>query len=147
MSMDAEPEGLLCPSAPPDWLGATVIGIIGGTADTPRVTPLEQPLIVTSELLALSEPVLPTEVFRFAAPCSARTCQHFQDGACHLAQKIVQLLPGVDDQLPFCTIRTNCRWFRQEGRAACYRCSQVVTDNVYPGVAMRLAADPTYKVG
>src|SRR5262245_37614164 len=144
MDTDANQEGLLWPSAPPEWTSAAVIGIIGGTVDKPVVTPLERTLLVTSEVLALAAPVSPTEVFRFAAPCAGGACQHFRNGACHLAQKIVQLLPSVADQLPFCAIRANCRWFHQEGREACYRCPQVVTDNVYPGDAMRHAADPSY---
>jgi hypothetical protein len=35
----------------------------------------------------------------------------------------------VVDGLPACTIRRECRWFRQEGRAACQRCPQIVTGN------------------
>ena len=31
--------------------------------------------------------------------------------------------------LPRCAIRPTCRWFRQEGPAACFRCPQVVTDS------------------
>jgi len=37
------------------------------------------------------------------------------------------MLPEVVDSLPVCTIRPQCRWFRQEGRAACLRCPQIVT--------------------
>jgi hypothetical protein len=33
----------------------------------------------------------------------------------------------VVDQLPACNIRAECRWFRQEGRAACLRCPQIMT--------------------
>jgi len=37
------------------------------------------------------------------------------------------MLPEVVDHLPACNIRPDCRWFRQEGRAACVRCPQIVT--------------------
>jgi hypothetical protein len=139
-------EGLLCPSAPPEWKGASVIGIVGGSGKEPRVKPLAEPLAVTADVLALAEPVLPTEVFRFAAACATERCRHYQRGACALAQKVVQLLPAIVDDLPFCSVRAGCRWFRQEGRAACIRCPQVVTDNTFPEVAMRYAADPNYTI-
>jgi hypothetical protein len=144
MSTDLELGCLVCPSAPPEWAGARLIGIVGGTADTPRVTPLDRSMPVTPELLALARPVSPTELFRFSAPCASGLCQHFKENACHLATKIVQLLPVISDELPFCTICPSCRWFSQEGKDACYRCPQVVTDNFNAQEAMRKASDPTY---
>jgi hypothetical protein len=136
------PTDLLCPSAPPDWQGAVAIGIVGGTAEAPRMTSLATPLPVTETLLKLAEPVEPTEVFRFAAPCAQDGCRHYRHGACQLAAKVVTMLAPATDPLPYCTIRASCRWFQQEGREACRRCPQVVTDNVYPTVAMHKAADP-----
>lgn len=136
------PADLLCPSAPPDWKDAVAIGIVGGSVEAPRVTSLATPVPVTEALLKLAEPVAPTEVFRFAAPCANDGCRHYGHGACRLAAKVVQMLAPATEQLPHCLIRANCRWFAQEGRAACMRCPQVVTDNVYPTVAMHKAADP-----
>ena len=146
MSARAErPADLLCPSAPPEWDGAVAIGIVGGTGQAPRVTNLATALPVTPALLQLAAPVEPTEVFRFAAPCANGGCQHYRHGNCQLAAKVVDMLAPVTDRLPYCTIRASCRWFAQEGREACLRCSQVVTDNVLPGAAMRRAADPTIR--
>jgi hypothetical protein len=136
------PDVLLCPSAPPDWDGAVAIGVVVGTAETPRVASLAEPQRVTEELLKLAAPVAPTEVFRFAAPCANAGCRHFGDGACQLAVKVVKLLEPVGERLPYCTIRADCRWFAQEGAPACLRCPQVVTDNVYPSARMHRAADP-----
>jgi hypothetical protein len=143
--MTARPEApadLLCPSAQPDWEQAFAVGVVGGTAEAPRVANFESPLPVTDALLRLAEPVLPTEVFRFAAPCVNDACRHHRQGACHLAKKVVMLLAPVVEHLPPCSIRSHCRWFQQEGREACRRCPQVVTDNVYPSAEMRAAADP-----
>jgi len=133
---------LLCPSAPPEWEGSRVIGVVGGSAAEPRVSSLSEPLPVTNELLALSGPVSPTEVFRFAAPCHCTGCAHFAEQKCTLVERIVQLVPEVVEQLPFCLIRNECRWWQQEGKAACQRCPQVVTDNYNPSSAMREAALP-----
>ena len=56
--------------------------------------------------------------------------------------QIVENLPDVVEQLPPCSIRSNCRWWQQEGRAACIRCPQVITDNYSPSEVMRQTAKP-----
>jgi hypothetical protein len=140
-------DSVLCPSAQPEWEGSITIGMIGGTVDEPCTVHFASPKPVSDELLALSAPVTPTEVFRFAAPCMCAGCVHFADDKCLLAKKIVKLLPAVTEQLPRCAIRLQCRWWRQEGRAACLRCPQVVTANYNPSEAMRLAADPATSLG
>jgi hypothetical protein len=143
MSQAISPEKpLLCPSAQPDWQDSVAIGVIGGTAEHPLMAHFPVPLPVTAELLALSGPVTPTEVFRFAAPCMCSGCGHFEDRKCQLATRIVKFLPAVADQLPSCSVRPGCRWWQQEGSAACLRCPQVVTDNYNSSAAMRKAATP-----
>jgi len=99
---------------------------------------LPTPHPVTDELLQLAKPVRPGEVFRIAAPCACSGCGHFapESSTCRLAAKIVQWLPSVVDKLPPCPIRPECRWWRQEGKAACVRCPQVVTENFTPIPAM-----------
>src|SRR5947209_20136313 len=133
----------LCPSTGPDREGCVAFGVIGGTASEPRLRHLERPLPVTPELLSLSGPVRPTEVFRFAAPCARGECPNFRDDHCGLVTRIVRLLPAVVEAPPPCQIRPHCRWWHDEGIAACLRCPQVVTDNYNPSEAMRLASDPS----
>jgi hypothetical protein len=132
----------LCPSAQPDWPTARLIGVVGGTTDEPRVAFLDTPAPATKDLLALSEPLLPTEVFRFTAPCASGACSHFGEGRCRLASKIVRLLPEATSELPPCAIRAQCRWWRQEGASACLRCPQIVTDDRLQSEAWQTAADP-----
>lgn len=132
----------LCPSAQPDMPGASVLGVVGGTAAVPVVGYLEEPLPVTPELLAMAGPVKPTEVFRFAAPCAGEACRHFDGTDCRLATKVVQHVPAVTQILPACTIRSDCRWWLQEGAAACRRCPIVVTEHYQPSEELRHAADP-----
>jgi hypothetical protein len=122
--------------------GAAIFGVIEGDAEHPRLGYLAAPQAVTDEIVRLADPVEPTEVFRFAAPCAASGCRHFDGGDCRLARRTVQLLPIVTAALPPCRIRPHCRWWRQEGRAACLRCPQVITDNYAPTDAQRAAADP-----
>lgn len=132
----------LCPSAQPEMAGSVVFAVVGGTAKEPLLAHLTHPQPVTDELLALSAPVTPTEVFRFAAPCANSACQHFDGSNCRLATKIVHLLPEVVAGLPPCRIRPNCRWWQQEGLRACMRCPQIVTENYFSSEQLRQAADP-----
>jgi len=123
--------------------GSVVLGVVGGTAEEPRLAYLKEPQPITEDLLALSAPVKPTEVFRFAAPCAGGGCLHFDGTSCRLATKTVQLLPAAVNRLPRCRLRPRCRWWRQEGRDACLRCPVVVTENYLPSEQQRQAADPT----
>jgi hypothetical protein len=134
----------LCPSAQPDWQGSQLIGVVGGTAQTPEVAYLPEPQPITEELLALAQPVKPTEVFRFAAPCACSGCGHYaaEQAKCKLAEKVVRWAPVVVDKLPACSIRASCRWWQQEGKAACMRCPQVVTESFKSSEAIINAANP-----
>ena len=138
------PRQTLCPSAQPEWEGSKTIGVIGGTASAPEVAYLSESHPVTPELLDLARPVKPTEVFRFAAPCANKECAHFSDeqSTCKLAQKIVRWAPMVVEKLPACTIRPDCRWWQQEGKAACLRCPQIVTEAPPALESLSKAADP-----
>ena len=127
---------LLCPSSRGTLEDSVLIGVVTGDAEGPRVVPTERAIPVTPEILAMAEPVGPSEVFRFASPCQAGKCPHFQNEACQLAVRGVKLLEAVTDELPKCSIRPHCRWFRQEGAAICKRCPQVVTDQFNPSETM-----------
>lgn len=120
-------QSLLCPSAQPEMSQSMVLGVMGGTEEEPRLSYLEEPQPVSDDLLALTGPVRPTEIFRFAARCEESACSHFDGARCLLATRIVQILPAVEESLPPCTIRATCRWFQQEGKEACFRCPQIVT--------------------
>lgn len=122
----------LCPSAPPRPNGSVMIGVIGGTAEEPQVLYLGKPEIVTEKLLSMSGQVDPREVFRFAAPCAELGCRHFDGSHCRLVMRTVRFLPSGEDDLPHCGIRRNCRWWLQEGKDACARCSKIVTLVTHP---------------
>jgi hypothetical protein len=88
---------------------------------------LNQHVPATPKVLAMAAPLKPTEVFRLAATCAEQRCPHFDGADCQLATRIVQILPAVVDMLPPCIIRQDCRWYSQEGRAACHRCPEITT--------------------
>jgi hypothetical protein len=132
----------LCPSAQPSMPESVVFGIVGGTVDDPRVAYLAEPLLVTGELLALTQPVSPTEVFRFAVPCVGHACSHFDGAKCRLVQRVTANLEPIVSGVPPCRIRPNCRWWQQEGKAACLRCPQIVTEVASPSELLHWVADP-----
>jgi hypothetical protein len=119
-----------------------IFGVMGGSVEEPRVMYLDQTTPATGDVLALAGPVKPIEVFRIAATCVESACRHFDGKDCQLAARIVQILPVVTEALPACRIRQDCRWFEQEGRSACLRCPQVITQNYTPNEEMVRAATP-----
>ncbi len=130
-----------CPSAQPSTDGV-VIGVVTGTVEKRRIGYLSQPQPVTDEILSLAGEVEPAQLFRMASPCMGDGCKHFSGGDCGLVKRIVASLDPVVSSLPPCQIRPTCRWFRQEGRAACVRCPQVVTNTYDSTDQQRQIADP-----
>ena len=122
-------EPLMCPSAQPGMGGAQVLGVISRDETEPRLEYLDEALPATPDILQLAAPAEVSQVFRLAARCEEKKCTHFDGARCQLAVRIAAMLPEVVDALPACNIRHDCRWFRQEGRAACLRCPQIVTGN------------------
>jgi hypothetical protein len=57
-----------------------------------RRTPLGAPQRIAARhrrtACAFSEPVKPTKVFRFAAPCAGRACRHFDGAECRLTKRV-----------------------------------------------------------
>lgn len=134
---------LKCPSAQPGMGEAQVLGVVSRDGAAPRLAYLDQPMAATPEILAMAAPVAVSEVFRLSARCEESKCMHFDGARCQLAVRIATLLPEVVDALPACNIRPDCRWFRQEGPAACRRCPQIVTGNAEADdVLQRVAGMP-----
>jgi hypothetical protein len=119
---------LLCPSAQPDMKNAEVLGVLTGSGGATRLSYLEERLPFSDEISAMTAEVSPTRILRLAATCEERLCRHFDGSSCQLATRIVEGLSAVVDRPPPCRVRPSCRWFAQEGRAACLRCPQVATE-------------------
>lgn len=133
---------LMCPSAQPEMSNPLILGVRSGSPEAPRISYLEHPVPASPDLISLAHPLNPTEVYRFVAHCEENACRHFDGVDCKLASRIVQILPAVVDTLPACRIRPTCRWFQQEGRAACIRCPQVITQVSQPSAEYQAAATP-----
>jgi hypothetical protein len=133
---------LMCPSAKPEMDGSVIFGIVAGTPEQPQLHHLRETKQIPSELLALESPVKPTEIFRIAATCSEK-CLHFDGANCRLSQRIVEGLPQVSESIPPCPIRADCRWWNQDGKEACLRCTQIVRDNYLISEQVYQAIDPS----
>ena len=123
---DATAQGLTCPSAHPDMADAKVFGVLDGTPDEPRISYLRSDAKVGAEVIGALQ-VDPVSVFRFSAQCETTRCAQFDGHACGLGKRIVEGLSPIVDALPPCQIRATCRWYAENGSAACLRCPQIVT--------------------
>lgn len=133
---------ILCPSAPPESAEAKVIGVVARPDGPEKIRWVEKPVKVTPELLDAASPASPSSIMRIAGKCSSNECVHFDGQDCGLATRLVQALDPVVAKPPPCNIRADCRWFAQEGVAACFRCPQVVTEVVEPDKRLADAARP-----
>jgi hypothetical protein len=119
----------LCPSGTTIDSKAQIFGVLTSSNGTEfRVGYLRTTVPATPEALSSAAPAKPTEVFRAAVTCAGRGCSHFDGANCRLAARVATMLQPVVSTLPKCAIRSQCRWFRQEGRPACVRCPQVATE-------------------
>jgi hypothetical protein len=139
---DAPP---LCPSATldgapldaaPDGFGLRITGLVGADG---TVSNLRTPLPVDAAMRgALRGDDAPERRFRFAAPCAAQGCGHWQaggsgeaSGQCGLIGRIRDHVaasgaaPDAPPGLQPCAIRARCRWWQQDGAAACAVCTLV----------------------
>jgi hypothetical protein len=130
-------DDLLCPSSHPGIPGARVLGVVQHSEDGPDVLYLKELLRVTEAVLGMAAPLQPTEVFRMVAKCQTAKCPHFDGADCSLAARMVQILPAAVAELPHCQVRAECRWFHQEGAAACHRCPQIATVNYQPSETIK----------
>lgn len=122
--------------------GAEVLGVIRSDGAAEILHHVADRIPVTEAVLALAAPARPADVFRFAAPCAASACSHFDGENCRLATKIVEAVTDVVSAMPPCRIRPTCRWYAQEGRPACLRCPLIFSETANPSIGLEYAADP-----
>ncbi|WP_034593929.1 hypothetical protein [Hamadaea tsunoensis] len=120
----------MCPSTPTS--NATVfLGMITPAGKVAYVTPAVPASVLLSDMDA-GEAGQPLEAaYRFAGPCVTAKCGFWTGEHCGLGAKLVesyQAVGGEPVDLPKCAIRRTCRWFAEQGPAACSPCSYVVTD-------------------
>jgi hypothetical protein len=138
----ARDTALRCPSAQPGMAELQVLGVVSGAPDAPRIAYLNAHLPAMRR--CLHRPRHFPRPASCASPALARNASARISTApnCQLATRIVRILDEVVDALPRCAIRPTCRWYAQEGRPACLRCPQVVTELTGPDERLRAVALP-----
>lgn len=125
---------------------AVVFGVRTEAEAAVRIGYLSEAVPATSDVLDLAHPASPLEVFRIAAPCAEAGCAHFADHRCSLVTRIVEQVPVAVSIAPACAVRSMCRWWAQEGTAACRRCPQVVTSESGANQRVSAAAQPPVRL-
>lgn len=123
---------ILCPSSPCKE-GAILLGIV--LADG-SVAYASNHIVVDADFVqnATRQGSHPPETrFRFSSPCVQGACRQWTGSRCGVIDEVTTTTREVGydpDQtsLPDCSIRPDCRWFRQSGAEACAVCNIVVTD-------------------
>lgn len=122
-------ERILCPSARCK-AGATLLGVVredGTIAFLPAGFEVDEDFV-----RLVRQGRNPESRFRFADRCIEGACQQWKDHHCTVPGKVrsrLDVLPESGE--PDCAVRPYCRWYRQDGAAACDICPLVITD-VYP---------------
>lgn len=125
-----DPPERMCPSTPRS--NATVfLGMITPAGRVAYVTPQ---LPAEAALAGLPETDGATESrYRLAGPCVTTSCGFWTGDHCGLGARVAASYRETDPTaaepaLPHCAIRRTCRWYAEQGAAACAACSYVVTD-------------------
>ncbi|MBS1563248.1 MAG: hypothetical protein JST39_02615 [Bacteroidetes bacterium] len=114
----------LCPSAPL-YPGSKLLGIVKGDN---TVDILEEPLEVDDQFVASANTGKAAgQKFRFVNKCLKSGCEQWTGDTCGVIKRVIDAIDEklLQDELPACSIRSSCRWFDQEGAAACKACTMV----------------------
>lgn len=71
----------------------------------------------------------PEKRFRFAGNCAKSGCNQWNtnEKKCGLIKTVIDHIAKPDIQkLPYCPIRSKCRWYVQEESLACAQCNEVL---------------------
>lgn len=110
--------------------GARLIGMVQPDG---RVAMLRTPLAVDAGVAARLAGDRPEARMRFADTCQEGRCAQWTGRGCGVIARVLDALaPEPPAALPPCALRATCRWFGQEGGAACAACPEVVTDTAAP---------------
>ena len=116
----------MCPSSRCEP-GAVLLGVIVGPGTLAYAS---DRLVVDEEFVQIARAGRsPEKRFRFSARCVQSACRQWTGTRCGVIDAVLEAVePRSTEELPECSIRPDCRWFRQSGAAACAVCPEIVTD-------------------
>lgn len=118
----------LCPSST-GTEGASILGLVKGNH---TVALLPEPLPITKDFIDKAQTQGTLEKrFRFVNKCVKSGCRQWTGSHCGVIEQLVKANKNLklDESLRTCSIRDNCRWYKEHGSRACQVCIYVVTDN------------------
>lgn len=121
----AATESLTCPSSD-GAIGNLLIGIVCSDGTVAATRP---PLGIDDDFVkkaSVSSDQPPETRFRFAGPCVTTACQQWAGTRCAIGDLVANASTTTAGHLPPCDIRPTCRWWSQNGPAACRSCALVV---------------------
>ncbi|MDR6405064.1 MULTISPECIES: hypothetical protein [Chryseobacterium] len=105
-------------------VGAQLFGVVNKDGKVQFITPLT----VTEDFLELNKDQNSLEQrFRFTGKCVEKGCAQWnnEESKCSLSQKVQNFNTNQQAELFFCPIRSQCRWFFQDGKEACFSCNEI----------------------
>lgn len=110
----------MCPSYV-GKVGAQLFGVVNKDGKVQFITPLA----VTEEFIQQNDNL--EQRFRFTGKCVEKGCAQWdnEESKCSLSKKVQNLETIKNTELSFCPIRSQCRWFSQDGKNACFSCNEV----------------------
>jgi len=127
MSDTSKTDDLLCPSARCET-GAVLVGMVrddGAVGHIPQRLEVDDDFVKNANADGMAE-----TRFRFASACVKGKCTRWTDGQCGVVELAADKLADMQtEDLPKCSIRSDCRWFKQRAAEACRVCSFVITDD------------------
>jgi hypothetical protein len=118
---------VLCPSST-CTAKAILLGVVQSNG---TVAFLKERRIVDDFFVKLArEGRQPEKRFRFADRCVKSGCSQWEGGRCGVIDRVLAANSSYEnsEQLPNCSIRSECRWHLQWGARACGICPLIVTD-------------------
>ncbi|KQT24500.1 hypothetical protein ASG22_10905 [Chryseobacterium sp. Leaf405] len=110
----------LCPSYV-GKVGAQLFGVMNIDGKVQFITPLT----VTEDFIQQNDNL--EQRFRFTGKCVEKGCAQWnnEESKCSLSKKVQNLEVNKSLELSFCPIRSQCRWFSQDGNEACFSCNEI----------------------
>jgi hypothetical protein len=110
----------LCPSYV-GKVGAQLFGVVNKDGKVQFITPLT----VTEDFIQQNDNL--EQRFRFTGKCVEKGCAQWnnEESKCSLSKKVQNLDVGRNSALSFCPIRSQCRWFSEDGNEACFSCNEI----------------------
>jgi hypothetical protein len=104
--------------------------LLGIRQENGKVSILPNPLEIDNKFLENLQENVPEQFFRFTNICQENSCQQWTKKGCGIALRVVNHLNKIDlnNILPDCSIRKDCRWHQQEGDRICKICPYIITD-------------------